>query len=60
MCQDVVCIEVLSLLSAGSGCDFSEEPVWGCKPVTLGHVDVPWCPPELVAVAAVASLTICR
>ncbi|GIE92354.1 hypothetical protein Are01nite_88340 [Actinoplanes regularis] len=41
LCQDTVESEVLDLLSAGSGSDFSEEPAWGCELVTLEFADVP-------------------
>ena len=59
LCQVLVEEEALSLVSAGSGSDFSEEPVWGCELVTLEFVDVPRCPPGPV-IATVASSSICR
>ena len=46
-------------LVAGPGSDLSEEPAWGCEPVTLESVDVPWCPPGPVLVCASASWNIC-
>ena len=33
------------LVVAGPGSGLSEEPVWGCEPVTLESESLPWCPP---------------
>jgi hypothetical protein len=55
--ERAVCVGVWSSV-AGPGSDLSEEPAWGCEPVTLESVDVPRCPPGPVPVCPSASLSI--
>jgi hypothetical protein len=56
------CLAVVGVVSdlAGPGSDLSEEPAWGCEPVTLESVVVPRCPPGLVTVGVIASSSMCR
>jgi hypothetical protein len=37
---------VVGSVVAGPGSDWSEEPVWGCEPVTLGLEAASRCPPD--------------